>query len=111
MPSRLHPSLHSIFSYFLLLVDADTLNWGNLSQEVGKEECRKIAEDLRSKGWHEKYVKPLENVIQAVRVGFALLEPKLETWVNGRVALVGDAAHPPVPYIGKYNKNPIEYWN
>jgi 2-polyprenyl-6-methoxyphenol hydroxylase-like FAD-dependent oxidoreductase len=30
-------------------------------------------------------------------------KPPLDTWVgaNGRVILVGDAAHPPVPYIGQ----------
>jgi salicylate hydroxylase len=82
--------------------EADSLNWGNLSHEVSKLECRRIACKLRKEGWHEKYVQPLENVIQAVRVGFALLEPNLKSWVKGRVALVGDAAHPPVPYIGKF---------
>lgn len=81
--------------------EADHLNWGNLSQHVGREECEKIALQLREEGWHSKYIEPLENLIQAVRVGFALLEPRLEKWVKGRIALVGDAAHPPVPYIGQ----------
>ena len=81
--------------------DADKLNWGNLSQEVGQQECQKLAKTLRSQGWHECFLEPLEQVTHAVRVGFALLEPKLKTWVNGRMVLCGDAAHPPVPYLGQ----------
>jgi salicylate hydroxylase len=78
--------------------DANQLNWGNLSQQVGRRECRKIAKQLRQQGWHEKYIHPLEdaNLVQAVRVGFCLLERPLDTWVNGNMVLVGDAAHPPV---------------
>lgn len=72
--------------------EADSLNWGNLSQKVGREECKKIADQLKSEGWHQKYIDPLENLIQAVRIGFALLEPRLEKWTRGRIALVGDSA-------------------
>lgn len=39
--------------------DADEGNWGTLSDEVGKEECRKLVEQLRKDGWHEKYLEPL----------------------------------------------------
>ena len=80
---------------------ADKLNWGNLSQTVGQDECRKLAIQLRAQGWHDRFLEPLENVTHAVRVGFALLEPKLSTWVRGRIVLCGDAAHPPVPYVGQ----------
>uniref|UniRef100_A0A7S3L7S1 FAD-binding domain-containing protein n=1 Tax=Amphora coffeiformis TaxID=265554 RepID=A0A7S3L7S1_9STRA len=80
---------------------ADKLNWGNLSQTVGQQECRALAAELRDQGWHERFLEPLEQVTHAVRVGFALLEPKLKTWVNGRMVLCGDAAHPPVPYVGQ----------
>lgn len=81
--------------------DADQLSWGNLSQTVGQEECQKLARELRRQGWHERYLQPLENVTNAVRVGFCLLECKLEKWVKDRMVLVGDAAHPPVPYLGQ----------
>ena len=81
--------------------NADKLNWGNLSQTVGQQECLKLATELRKEGWHHRFLEPLENVTHAVRVGFALLEPKLKTWVQGRIVLCGDAAHPPVPYIGQ----------
>mmetsp|Transcript_4553 Transcript_4553/g.9522 ORF Transcript_4553/g.9522 Transcript_4553/m.9522 type:complete len:625 (-) Transcript_4553:548-2422(-) len=87
---------------------ADSLNWGNLTQQVGQEECRKIAETLRAEGWHQKYIEPLENLIQAVRVGFALLEPPLDNWVKGHIVLVGDSAHPPVPYIGQGAQQGLE---
>lgn len=72
--------------------EANKLNWGNLSCGVGKEECAKLADQLEAEGWHGRYLEPLRNVHKAVRVGFALLEPKLTTWVKGRIALVGDAA-------------------
>ena len=80
---------------------ADKLNWGNLSQTVGQQECQALAAKLRGQGWHERFLEPLEQVTHAVRIGFALLEPKLKTWVNGRMVLCGDAAHPPVPYVGQ----------
>lgn len=87
---------------------ANALNWGNLSDQIGRAECRKIAKHLRAEGWHEKYIEPLENAIQAVRVGFALMEPRLTKWVKGRIALVGDSAHPPVPYIGQGAQQGLE---
>ena len=88
--------------------DANQLNWGNLSDEVGQEECRKIAAELREKGWHERYIEPLEHCVRAVRVGFALLEPRLKSWVRGKMCLVGDAAHPPVPYVGQGAQQGLE---
>ena len=68
--------------------DSNTLNWGNLSDEVGKIECQKIATELRKAGWHDEFIKPLDECIKAVRVGFALLKPRLKTWVRGNIALV-----------------------
>jgi len=82
----------------------DTGNWGTLSEKVGKEECHKLAEKLRQDGWHERYLKPLEEVTHAVRIGFCSLQPYLSKWVHGssrRIVLLGDAAHPPIPYTGQ----------
>ena len=56
---------------------------------------------LACAGLARTLLEPLKQVTHAVRVGFALLEPKLTTWVRGRMVLCGDAAHPPVPYIGQ----------
>jgi 2-polyprenyl-6-methoxyphenol hydroxylase-like FAD-dependent oxidoreductase len=84
--------------------DADKSNWGNLSIVDGREEFAKIASKLRLDGWHERYIEPLCRVQHAVRMGFCLLNPRLQEWVYGknrRIILVGDAAHPPVPYIGQ----------
>jgi len=88
--------------------DSNVQNWGNLSDSVGQMECQKIAKQLKEEGWHEKFIKPLDNCIHAVRVGFALLEPKLKMWVKGKIALVGDAAHPPVPYVGQGAQQGLE---
>jgi 2-polyprenyl-6-methoxyphenol hydroxylase-like FAD-dependent oxidoreductase len=84
--------------------DADKSNWGNLSPANGKEEFERLAEQMRKDGWHERYIEPLYRVDHAVRVGFALLNSRLDHWVYGktrRIVLVGDAAHPPVPYVGQ----------
>jgi len=89
--------------------------WGNLSQKVSRDECGKLAEILEADGWdEEKFLRPLRNVTNAVRVGFCKLSPSLEKWsfpnAHGRpgTILVGDAAHPPVPYIGQGAQQGIE---
>ena len=83
---------------------ADKTNWGTLSPADSKEEFECLAAKMQQDGWHYRYVEPLYRVDHAVKVGFALLEPRLDQWVYGktrRIVLVGDAAHPPVPYVGQ----------
>jgi len=90
--------------------------WGNLSQRVSQQECSKLAKLLEADGWDEtKFLAPLRNVTNAVRVGYCTLTPPLKEWsfantnatttttgrANRTVILVGDAAHPPVPYTGQ----------
>ena len=42
-------------------------------------------------------------------IGFSTLEPHLESYVfGGRIALVGDSAHPPVPYLGQGAQQGLE---
>jgi salicylate hydroxylase len=76
-----------------------------LTQAVSQQECAQLAEELQHQGWHEKFLYPLRHVTpNAVRIGLCLLdEPGLQHFVhgNGRVVLLGDAAHPPLPYIGQ----------
>jgi len=80
-----------------VVVDGTGGDWATLSEQVSREECAALAARLRNEGWGERYLYPLENVQSAVRVRFSLLEPRLPQWVyhDGRVVLVGDAAHPP----------------
>jgi len=82
--------------------EANSGNWGNLSDAMSKQECEELAIRLKNDGWAERYIEPLYHVTHAVRVGFALMEPRLKKWSfgkNRRIVLVGDAAHPPVPYM------------
>lgn len=71
--------------------DSDTLCWGNLSQELGRSECEKLAKRLQNDGWDDKFIEPLLNVTHSVKVGFCLLEPRLKKWTYNRIILVGDA--------------------
>jgi len=75
--------------------------WGVLGAKEGKEECKELASRLRKEGWDEEFLNPLENVSHVVRFGFSLLQPRLGNWAFGPVILLGDAAHPPVPYLGQ----------
>lgn len=89
--------------------------WGNLSQQVSREECNKLANILEADGWDEaKFLQPLRSVSKAVRVGLCRLTPALKKWSypnsqgQARTILVGDAAHPPVPYIGQGSQQGME---
>jgi salicylate hydroxylase len=85
---------------------ADRGNWATLVRhEELQEEIKDLVQRLREDGWdYEQYIRPVENTTHAVMVGFCLLEPRLTKWVYGvgdRIVLLGDAAHPQVPYIGQ----------
>lgn len=83
--------------------------WGTLMGNVGEQECRKLAEKLQKDGWDDKYLQPLYYAHKAIKVPFALLEPHLESFVfSQKIVLVGDAAHPPVPYLGQGAQQGLE---
>ena len=88
----------------------DQGSWGNLSKEISRNQCKILSKQLRKDGWHERYLQPLENVTKAVKIGFCLLQPRLEKWVygNSRIVLLGDAAHPPLPYTGQGAQQGLE---
>ncbi|KAL9185954.1 hypothetical protein ACHAXT_003731, partial [Thalassiosira profunda] len=88
--------------------------WRTLTPEEAREECKELAVKLRSDGWNEQFLKPLESptLTGVLRVGLRSREG-LDCWhvggdgsdvaeeSVGRAVLLGDAAHPPVPYIGQ----------
>ena len=82
-------------------------DWHVLTDKMSKYECERLANRLRHDGWHKKYLAPLQHVEKALRVGFSKLKPHLKKIVftthseNSFAVLVGDAAHPPVPYTGQ----------
>jgi salicylate hydroxylase len=84
--------------------------WDPLSSQLCREECQGLAEVLADDGWDESYLLPLRNAEKAIKVPFALLDPPLETFLyhQNRVVLLGDAAHPPVPYLGQGAQQGIE---
>ncbi|CAJ1954763.1 unnamed protein product [Cylindrotheca closterium] len=83
-------------------------SWGALTEHVGHAECKLLAERLVKDGWDKKYLEPLYHMDRAIKIGFSTLDPPLETFVQGQVALVGDAAHPPVPYLGQGAQQGLE---
>jgi len=76
-------------------------NWTTLSGKAGEKECKLLAKQLQKDGWNDRYLDPLNRARQAIKVPFVLLEPRLESFVYNRIVLVGDAAHPNVPYLGQ----------
>jgi len=92
--------------------------WRTLTPEDAKVECKELANKLREDGWDEQFLLPLESetLTGVLRVGLRSREG-LDCWhvagsssdddtdeggkSLGRAVLLGDAAHPPVPYIGQ----------
>jgi len=90
-----------IFQLYFPAKSADEA-WGVLSPEEGRKACSELASTLRGDGWDEAFLAPLEAAEAVIKVGIFAREP-FDKWVSadGRVVLLGDAAHPPVPYIGQ----------
>jgi 2-polyprenyl-6-methoxyphenol hydroxylase-like FAD-dependent oxidoreductase len=82
--------------------------WATMLKRVGQEECRQLAKELQNDGWDQKYLKPLYHAEQAMKVPFALLRPPLKSFVYNRIVLIGDAAHPTVPYLGQGAQQGLE---
>ncbi|KAJ3132470.1 hypothetical protein HK100_005271 [Physocladia obscura] len=87
--------------------DEQPETWGKLSVEDMRAESNAMLEKLRADGWHEKFVAPWVDPETVIRVGLRAREP-LKHWAVGNVILLGDAAHPPVPYIGQGAMQAIE---
>jgi 2-polyprenyl-6-methoxyphenol hydroxylase-like FAD-dependent oxidoreductase len=76
--------------------------WGALSGEEGQKEVSELADRLIKDGWDSQFIETLQkaHLDSLVRVGLRARDP-VSTWVSGGMVLMGDAAHPPVPYIGQ----------
>jgi salicylate hydroxylase len=79
--------------------------WKALTEEEGKKECLDLHKVLKADGWHEVFTEPLLHADSVLRVGLRARKP-IPVWhapqtSEPRIFLLGDAAHPPVPYIGQ----------
>ncbi|GAX12607.1 hypothetical protein FisN_13Lh067 [Fistulifera solaris] len=83
-------------------------SWATMTKTVEQEQCQELAQRLTKDGWDEQYIRPLRSVSQAIQINSCLLDQKLEKWVRGNVVLLGDAAHPPVPFTGQGAQQGLE---
>ncbi|KAJ3397960.1 hypothetical protein HDU92_000061 [Lobulomyces angularis] len=78
--------------------------WKPLTLEESKIECNELAKTLKNEGWSSIFTDCLLSADSVLRVGLRARSP-IPVWHspknNPRVILLGDAAHPPVPYIGQ----------
>ncbi|KAI8906950.1 hypothetical protein EDD86DRAFT_210160 [Gorgonomyces haynaldii] len=78
--------------------------WKPLSPEEGRKECVELAKLMEEEGWASMFTDPLKHANSVLRTGLRARSP-IPQWTaperNPRVFLLGDAAHPPVPYIGQ----------
>jgi salicylate hydroxylase len=118
MPSSLTTKCHATFfptgdfeSCFQIHFPLSSTNpecWGTLTCKRSAEMCQKLANELEADGWDESFLHHLKAANRSVQVGFGELKPPLKNWVYGRVVLLGDAAHPPHPFLGQGSQQGYE---
>lgn len=74
--------------------------WGTLSPVEAEAECQRLIQTLKQDGWADEFIQPLKGAENVIRVGLRARDP-LDKWYSKCAVLLGDAAHPPVPYIGQ----------
>jgi 2-polyprenyl-6-methoxyphenol hydroxylase-like FAD-dependent oxidoreductase len=79
--------------------------WKALSKEESAKECKDLQDMLIKDGWHKMFTDPIGAADSVLRVGLRARNP-IPVWhapsnSSPRIFLLGDAAHPPVPYIGQ----------
>lgn len=99
-PTSLNEECFQLFLHDENDLDLDE-DYPGVGSTMTPEYLKKVAAELKQDGWHERYWQPIDSAAQGFKTSFATLSKPLSAWVNGRVALVGDAAHPPVPYLGQ----------
>ncbi|KAJ3370707.1 hypothetical protein HDU91_006004 [Kappamyces sp. JEL0680] len=80
--------------------------WRPLTADESKKECADLQALLIKDGWHSMFTDALTSANSVLRVGLRARKP-IPVWHAAspdgipKVFLLGDGAHPPVPYIGQ----------
>ena len=111
-PGRMTESWGNGLRFGIVPLPAGRVYWFAVAEEpAGQSDPAHIVQSLRSRfaGWHS----PVHDVIAAtpaasiVRTDIHDRVP-VRTWIDGRVALLGDAAHPMTPNLGMGGCQAIE---
>lgn len=82
-------------------------NWGPIDSHHSNAVKSDICERMKAEGWDHEIISLIKRGEGLLAVGLRSRAP-LSSWGTKGIVLIGDAAHPPVPYIGQGAMQAVE---